>query len=420
MSVMLSFLVVFFLIYSQHTFGYDVINRYRILQDRFKTEEMLRPLGHDFLIDLNLTLNKNITTVIKDAKDVSKTSGSDTEKLNAATAFLEKYNNTEQTARGKVNLGIPFFSFKLFGINFISDIRAGVDWGANLGIRTEELTLSTLIDLLPQDTPVEIVNAARNLTALPAPGTDLIAAIAATDPSNSILQDVAASLPSNTYLMPNNSTTPNVFIFTKLDVTAGPYISFIKNSFFGYFALYELYRRDLKARLTAESISKGQDLLGSAKNDNSSAFLTSDFRLGYTYSRYLIFISGEEMKWSTLKAPKEGSGGLNFEVNPLYRIHADATFGDHFKIAPFLGAHQRKGYEIQDGLYGGVDLGTHVLNERLGLQLRGMIDPEHYILSPRMRLLFLQVEYSLRVPRKTLVDDVVVSTLHSLNFRLFF
>ncbi len=413
-AVICSFLI------ARNAHAYNVLNRYRLLQDRFKTEEMMRPLGHDFLIDLNVTLNKNIKAVISDAKDASKTAGTDVQKINAATAFLEKYKNTEQTARAKVNLGIPFFSFKLFGVNFIPDFRAAVDWGANLGIRTEPITLSTLIELLPQDTPAVILDAARNMNAVPAPGTDLVAAIAASDPTNIALQAAAASIPANTYLMPNSSSTPNIFIFTKLDVTVGPYVNFMKGSFFGYFSIYELYRRDLKARLTAESISKSQDLLGSASNDNTSTYLTSDFRLGYTYSRYLIFLSGEEMKLSTMKAPKEGSGGLNFEVNPLYRIHADATFGEHFTWTPFIGAHQRKSYAWSDGFYAGMDFGTHVLKDRLGLQLRGMLDPEHYIISPRIRLLFLQLEYSLRIPRKSVVDDVAISTLHSLNFRLFF
>jgi len=41
-------------------------------------------------------------------------------------------------------------------------------------------------------------------------------------------------------------------------------------------------------------------------------------------------------------------------------------------------------------------------------------------LAPRVKLWLMQLEYSLKQPLKSKINDTKVSTLHSLNFRLFF
>ena len=86
--------------------SYDVVDRYKLLSDKFQTERMMRPIGHDFFLDLTAGLNTNLLDIIDDAKDVANTAGSTTDKVNAAQTFLQQYNNSEQTI--DVNLGLGF------------------------------------------------------------------------------------------------------------------------------------------------------------------------------------------------------------------------------------------------------------------------------------------------------------------------
>jgi hypothetical protein len=103
------------------------------------------------------------------------------------------------------------------------------------------------------------------------------------------------------------------------------------------------------------------------------------------------------------------------------RIHADALykFGG-LSFNPFLGAHKRNGYGWSDGMYLGTDLGAHVWGDRLGLQLRGMVDKEYFTISPRIKLWLLQLEYSLKTPMKSMDGDVKLSAINSIDLRLFF
>ena len=129
--------------------GYDVIDRYVLLEDKFKTDEMLRPYGHDFIIPvIAVWYNADLPTLISDASDVSTQGGTDLEKFNAAQALLQKYDNTEQTLRVAVNFGIPLFTFHAFGLKIVPDIRVGVNLGLNLKIGSEACTIDTILSVI--------------------------------------------------------------------------------------------------------------------------------------------------------------------------------------------------------------------------------------------------------------------------------
>ena len=103
------------------------------------------------------------------------------------------------------------------------------------------------------------------------------------------------------------------------------------------------------------------------------------------------------------------------------RLHSEYKYDFMvFTVRPFAGVYNRFGYGQDAQLYGGADLGTYVWDDRIGVQLRGMVDEEHFTLSPRLKLWLMQLEYSLKQPLKSKINDTKVSTLHSLNFRLFF
>ena len=96
---------------SQSLSAYDVVNRYKIIDDKLKTEQMLRPYGHDFLIDIGAGINKNVSSVVKDISDSSK-GGT----LASAQNVLLKYDKTEQTVKVNLAVGIPIFSFSAWDL----------------------------------------------------------------------------------------------------------------------------------------------------------------------------------------------------------------------------------------------------------------------------------------------------------------
>ena len=102
---------------------YSVIDRYSVKEDRFQTEEMLRPLGHDFLIDLNAAMSDGITDLIDGAEAVSKSSNQLTEAQN----FLAAENNNEHMARVHAEFGVPIFSFTAWGVKIVPDFRFGAN-----------------------------------------------------------------------------------------------------------------------------------------------------------------------------------------------------------------------------------------------------------------------------------------------------
>ena len=139
--------------------AYDVMERYKLIEDKLKTEDMLRPFGHDFLIDVNAAVNKDLPDFVDDMDKIAKVEGADsTTKVNNAITILEKWTNTEQTLKGNLNLGIPLFSFNAWGIKFSPDLRVSVLVGANLAIQEETITTDTIETLLGQDIPAEILN----------------------------------------------------------------------------------------------------------------------------------------------------------------------------------------------------------------------------------------------------------------------
>jgi hypothetical protein len=140
-----------------------------------------------------------------------------------------------------------------------------------------------------------------------------------------------------------------------------------------------------------------------------------------TNSNYSITASVEDVKLTTISERSADSSAHTYQKETLIRLHSRAKFElSNFYIMPFVGLHKRSSYGLSSGTYAGADIAAHLWGERLLAQFRGMVDKEHLTLSPRIKLWLLQVEYSLKQPMKSEVDDVKVSSLHSLNLRLFF
>lgn len=397
--------------------AYNVVDRYTIVEDKLKTQEMMRELGHDFLIDINVTANKNLPDVIDDADNVS---GNTTqEKIDSATVFLRKYENTEQTLNAKINLGIPIFSFTAWGTEIEPNLRIGYNLGTTMGIRAETLSIDTILDFVGDDVPANIKNAVRDNFGSMSAGDDIIAVTC----TNEGIPDSECDPYKNQYFVPEDDSVPNIFVMAKQDIKAGVHFDYkTENNYYGFLHLYALHRTDISLRISQDALARDGDVLDLGDEQNSQTQLTLDYRLGYDWERYSVFGSIEEVKIATLSDNKDKAGDLNYGTDPLLRVHGSAKFKMiGFELVPFVGVHKRSAYGFGEGIYGGTDLSFYTWGERLGVQLRGMVDTEHLTFMARAKLWLMQLEYALKAPTSSTVDnDVKVSSLHNVNIRFFF
>jgi len=403
--------------------AYDVVDRYKLLEDKFKTEEMLTSFGHDFLIDIKASLNKNFTDFKDDIEKASDATGTTTQKINTAQDILNTWDKTEQTARVKVSFGVPLFSFTAFGVKIVPDLRLGADFGANLGIRTETITASNLIDLIAADADPTVISTIKALT-----DTEFATLLGSTYNGNvgeylkgeKGIPAVIADKFKDIIITDVNS--PDISAYTKLDIRGGLLLNWFKENYFGYVNLYGMHRTDFFLRLNASQIAADKSFTDGADEANSQVFFMTDLKFGSKFlEKYSAFVLLEDIKIARMSDSLEKGGELNYAPKPLIRLHADAMykFGG-LSLNPFVGLHKRNGYGLSSGIYAGADLGAHVWGDRLGLRFRAMADKEHLTLNPQLKLWFMQLDYSLKSPLSSTVDDVKVSSIHSLNFRLFF
>lgn len=398
---------------STQAHAYNVVDRYKLIDDKLKTEQMLRPIGHDFFLDIGASLNKNVKDVIDDIKVASKAAT-----VTAATDALVKYDKTEQTIKVNVGLGTPLPSFSAWDLKMKPNLRVFVDFGANLGIRSQVLTPTDVLNFFSEDIPADFKTFVLGLTA----GTDVIASCKASTTLSTTTKAFCATQATGKYIIPNLSQTiPSLALFGKGDAKAGFFNDYTYGEhFFGNFNLYGLGRADIYQLVTAEQVAKGQTI-EAPKKMNTEVTLQTDYRLGYNNANYRIFAGVEEIKLSKIKDAPVGGKPQQYGYDPLIRIHGDALFKySILSFNPFAGVHKRTGYSFSDGVYAGADLGAHVWGDRIGLQFRGMADKQYITFSPRVKLWLMQLEYSLKAPLKSMDGDVKLSAINSIDLRLFF
>lgn len=401
--------------------AYNVVERFKIIDDKLKTEAMLRPFGHDFFFDVGATANKNVQDVIDDVDKASKFQGTDQQKLDEANRILTKYDKTEQTVKINVALGTPLPSFTAWDVKFTPNFRVFVDVGANIGIRSQAVTNQDLLDLFRDDVPAELQTIILNLDLVAEQGNDIKTICIAQTTANTPARAYCDNLETGKYIIPNVGDNPTMTLFAKADAKAGFFNDYTYGEhFFGNFNLYGMGRADLYQFATGTQIAKG-DSIDTPDKMNTEMTVQVDYRLGYRNSNYSVFTSVEELKLTKLSDAKEGAKPHYYSYDPLFRVHADAKYRlGALSLQPFLGVHKRSGYGFGDGTYIGTSVGAHVWGDRLGLEFRAMADKQYLTLTPRMKLWLMQLEYSLKKPMKSTDGDVKLTALHSIDFRIFF
>jgi|GEM_PF-607529 len=409
---------------------YQIIDRFQLLEDKFRTQEMLRPFEHDFILDITALANTDVLDFVDEAEGVADFQGTDEEKLAKAQTVLRKYDKTEQNVRLGLNFGIPLFSFTAFGVKIKPSIRGQANLGFLMGIQTATLTVSQAFNYLGNDIPVEIRNKLNNCVGSFTPGAtvasrDIVlfmlnnAAICGL----SVAEQAYLSQPEfqNKYIFPADTTVPDIFNYVKGEARVGLNFDYIYDEhFFGTFSLYGLGRADYQVRVAADALINSNSDVGELPDElNTTINAAFDYRFGYRNGNLMGFVSVEDVKIARMSDQEEEAGTLAYGEDPLIRLHGEYLYKySLFSVKPFAGTHKRSSYGFGDGFYAGADLGAHVWEDRVGLRMRAMIDGEHVTFSPMMKLWLVHVEYMLKQPVKSDVDGVKPATIHSLNFRI--
>jgi hypothetical protein len=408
---------------------YDVIKRFKLSEDRFRTFEMLNPMKHDFVTDITVLANKDVLDVIDDAKVIDG-KGSESDQLAAAQVFLSKYDKTEQNVRASLKFGVPLPSFTALGASVKPNFRLNANVGVVLGIRSGTVSVTDTIDSLNISEELKAAVKACDFSGVTAAAeaasdkqVDIV--VYARDTANGtgcITAAQATIIGTGKYFVKSaNTTVPNIYGYAKAELRAGFTFDYVKGKhWFGQFALYGLARADTLSVVTENSIAGGADPVDFGDEYNTTTNAVTDFRFGYRNGRLRGWASIEELKLAGVSDNKEAGGELLYGNDPLLRLHGEYIYRlSGFSLKPFVGVHKRSGYGFDDGVYAGADMGLHVWGNRLGIRTRAMVDKEHFTLSPQLKLWLMHLDYMLKVPVSSDVDGVKPATIHSVNLRFF-
>ncbi len=413
--------------------NYNITDRYVLTEDKFKTTEMLRPLGHDFLIDIGGWMSSNIQDIISDADDASKKSTA-TEQLNAANDLLAKYDNTEQILRVGVNFGIPLFSFTAWGVKIVPDIRVNANFGVQTKIGSEVCTFDTLVKIigsqgLPASVENQITNALSGVTcsqiqASPQNGNLITAAknfggLASSPAVDALETSGKASIPTGVSV----DRLPTLEIYGKGEAKGSLVLGYELEEDMGkgYLGINALGRMDITGKATSSTIANGGEVIDLGEEKNTTVGLTLDFKYQYDIDDWKISGEVQDLKVATLSDNKDTAGELTYTIDPLIRLHAAYHMEFvGFYLDPFAGLHKRSQYDFADGVYAGADLSFFVWGDRLGIRARAMVDQEYFTLSPMLKLWIAHIDLGLKAPIKSESDGIKLSSIYHANLRIFF
>ncbi|MFG1482505.1 hypothetical protein ABMA79_10865 [Halobacteriovorax sp. HFRX-2_2] len=420
------------LLAGQMTFAadanYDVQDRFRLMEDKFQTQEFLREAGHDFLVDMSVYANTDLMELVGDVSDASDAADPD----QAAADVLSAYADTEQNLRLNVEVGVPLPSFNAFKGLISPSVRLGVNVGSLIGIGEENIETDTLINAIPVDAETKTIlqdkltQSVLNdvLAGTTTTVSQLATALGLSGAEKTQFEAELTDALGGTAIpfAGSGSMAPIIDAYVKADVTAGLNFDYKNERHFGSFSLYGLYRADVRRVLDQDAIAGEGDVIDTENLDqNMTLYAMADITYGFHWlSNFRTMFKIQDIALATVIENDEGYLPL-YEPEIGYRMHTDYSFNlSNMRVRPFVGFHMRDGYDFADGVYAGTDVMFHVWKERLAVTVRGMVDSEHLTLTPRLKLGFMDFMYSLKQPITSEVQGVKISTIHSVNFRLHF
>ena len=76
---------------SQAFAEYNIVDRTRLIEDRLKLQEALRPLGHDFYLDVNTFFSGDIMDLADDLSAASTRASSGEDAMTVAADLTDKW-----------------------------------------------------------------------------------------------------------------------------------------------------------------------------------------------------------------------------------------------------------------------------------------------------------------------------------------
>ena len=396
-----------------------VADRFRFVEDKFKTGQFLDPPGGHFLLDVVAASNKNTFKVIDEINDTSKKPGTDDEKLQRAQDFIQRYKDTEQFVRLDGTIGIPFPDFRLWGIRFDTNLRATVGGGMLLSMAAERITADNVAAFVGSSVPDDIRRALVDNFDSIDEGDDIIQRLI----DDGHIDAGYASL-AGKYFMPEKDTeTATVETYFTQENRYGFYTDYrINRRWDGMFNVYLSEREDFLIKADSQTIyQNGRTLTERPDESNATKHINVDYFLRYTNGKLRILAGVEEIAVSEVSNNEEKGGTLIYERKPLARLHGDYArkLGD-VDARFFLGVHGRKGYSFGDGLYGGIISEMSAYGDRVAFGLGLRLDQEYATLSPGIRLWGLHLDYALKQPLASESDGIKLSAMHSAHLRVAF
>ena len=289
-----------------------------------------------------------------------------------------------------------------------------------LGVRSSNYSTSDIVNYLGTDVPQAIKNALSSPSCTPGNGVDIVQYIINNCGLSSSEQQAAQEYVGK-YYTPSDTTVPDIYAYAKAEVKSGLYFNYsFEEHFFGQLNIYGLGRADYQERVSADSLYHDGDL-ADPEELNTTVNAAIDYSFGYVNGNLKALASVEELKIARISDNEDEGRYLNYGDDARYRLYSEYKYQlSFFSVKPFLGTHYRSGYSFSDGLYAGSDVGFHVWDDRLGINLRGMADKEHITFSPTVKLWLVSFQYMLKTPITSEVDGVKPATMHSANIRFSF
>ena len=391
-KTVLTFFLLFFSLYGQT--AYDVTKRYSLAMDKMGNQDILDSPGKGLFFDFWGTVNTSIIDMIKQASAISDQTG--------ANAFISGNAGTEQGGNISINTGTPLPRFKFLGTRFYPQLTLKTDIGAILGFQAADITEENLVALTGES--------ASTISAL-------VTSIGRLPTENEVLNTWCSCTSFGSARAPSGTM---FHLYNKVKSTLGTTLNFrYRKRINGFIKLYVDTRSDFKLIKSLYDLAGGN--IGTDFGANLHSNLTADLRLGYKRKKWSVFYQLGGLDIIPIIQMKD-SATFYYGKNNLSRIHGNYKF--KFRkaaINTFAGAHQRKDhYTWGDSFYFGGEASTKFWKGRFGLSTRLMLDPEHWNIGLKLKGWIGHLNYLIRLPKVSSADGVSVSSLHSLNLRMFF
>ena len=421
---------------AAHVQSYDAVDRLQLLEDRFKLQESLSPIGHDFALDTRLTIGGEIFDLVDDINEIqtladSQAGGNENQIQAKFTELTQTWSGREFVGRYTLDAGIPLFKFKAWGLKFTPELlRFQLGATAVVGINEEVISKEDVISFLPDGVPQALQDVILSLDFNNASDNQDLALFISQEIRAGNVQGVRGELNLNEYaglvtISPElkNALTvgqklPAAEIYAKVESKIGPQVAWEGKHFFGHAALYGLGRMDYQFNIAASNVENMTDALNIPQTIEEWN-MAVDASVGYRNANYQVVASLNEVKLFNVQESENAD--LTYENPMMVKIQADARFKPYsfLNLNAYGGVHKREGYDFMDGVYVGASSGLHVWKERLGINLRTQLDQDHLTLTPNLKFWIMQIDGMYKVPIASERDGVENSPAYSINLRFF-